>query len=335
MRIKKVTVRDIAKESGVSIATVSRYLNQDFSSMSMATRARIHDVVERSGYVNTRTKSSGVIGAVIPGLSDPYFASLIEQLTIRLEAAGFTLLLKITQDSAEQERKAIRSLLSPSVSGIIYMSTVTSEENCIELLRDAKKPFVMLDSYMSEYNAPALVFSDGTAGMYEAANYLIQLGHRDIAYLSGLQVGIFEHYRYQGYVSALLSHGLTVKPELIRFKDFSIEGAMAAFRDLLDSGARFSAIICESDLMAAGVYQVCRQRGISIPDDLSVVGFNNSLESKIIEPQLTTVDQLVDQLAEKAALMIRKQIKGESLTDRVCKVTPKLICRESVREIPH
>lgn len=333
MREKRPTVRDIARDAGVSIATVSRFLNQDYSSMSDATKQRLHEVVAESGYVNLKARSSRMAAIVIPNITDPFFAMTVESITAQLEKAGFSVQLCLTHDSVEQEERSIRSLLTPAVSGIVYMSTVTSKENCYELLKAEGKPFVVLDSYLSEYNVPALVFSNGVYGMYEVTKYLLEAGHRNIAYLSGLRYGMFETYRYQGYVNAQLDSGLAVNPKLVRFVGFSLEEGMAGFQDLRASGEDFSAIICESDQMAAGVYKACRQAGLSIPEDLSVVGYNNSTIAAMLEPPLSSVDQQTDLLAERAVRLLQQQIQGETLTDRVQKIAPRFVIRNSVRNL--
>lgn len=330
---KKPTVRDIAKKADVSITTVSRFLNQDFGAMSDATKQRIHDAVIESGYVNTRVKLKRTIAIVIPGLSDPFFAMVVENLTMTLEQAGFSTQLCLTGDSIENERRMIQSLLIPTISGIIYMSTVTSEDNCYELLKKAEKPFVVLDSYLSEYNVPAMAFSNGVYAMYEVTKYLLEAGHRSIAYLSGLRQGMFENNRYQGYVQAQLDWGLAVNPALVKLVGFSIEDGMNGFRELQASGEAFTAVICESDQMAAGVYKLCQRMGISIPEELSVVGFNNSLIAEVLEPPLDSVDQQLDQMAYYAVDMLKRQIQGENLTDRVKKIPSWLVIRNSVRSL--
>lgn len=327
---KKTTVRDLAKETGVSIATISRYLNQDYGAMSEATRLRIQKAVEKSGYINTKSRNRGTVAVVLPGLADPFFAQMIEQFSAALEGMDYALQLYVSRNSMKQEEQIIRSLINSSVSGIIYMSTVTSEENCIDLLLDSGKPFVVMDSYLSEYNAPALVFSDGSYGMYETVKYLLAAGHEKIAYLSGLKIGVFEHYRYQGYVNALLDAELAVNPELIRFIGFGLEDGMRGISDLLDSGVQFTAVVCESDQLAAGVYKVCRRRGIDIPKDLSVVGVNNSFIADMLEPGLTSLDQRIDIQVENAIALLQKRIRGEVDGARVCKVASELVCRDSV-----
>lgn len=335
MREKRVTVRDVAKEAGVSIATVSRFLNQDFSSMSESTKQRIHQVVRDSGYVHTqKAKAHRSVAIVMPNIIDPYFAMMVEALTAQLEKVGITSQLCLTRDSIEQEERSIRSILaSSSVSGALCMSTVTSEKNYYGLLKNAGKPFAVLDSYLSECNVPGLVFCNGVLGMCDVTKYLLSLGHQNIAYLSGMRHAIFENYRYQGYVNALLGSGLTVNPRLVRFVGFGVEDGMAGFRDLRASGESFTAIICESDQMAAGVYKACAQDGISIPEELSVVGFNNSPVATLLEPELTSVDQQVDLLAEKAVQMLCQQMQGDPVADRVQTVPPKLVIRNSVRDL--
>lgn len=333
MSEKKTTVREVAREANVSIATVSRFLNQDYSGMSEDTKQRLAVTVETLGYVNPRTKQNRTAALVLPGITDPFFASLVETVSAALERAGFSVQLCLTHDSPEQEEHAIRRLLTPAVSGVVYISTVTSKENCYDLLKNAGKPFVVLDNYLSEYNAFALVFSNGVYAMYEATNYLLEQGHRRIAYLSGMRLGMFEHYRYQGYVNSLLDAGLQVDPRLVRFVGFNQQDGYHGFRDLLKAGEEFSAVICESDLLAAGVYQACHQAGLRIPEDVSVIGFNNSLVCTLLEPALTSVDQQLDILAEQAVQVLEQQIRGEVLSERTKKVPTKLVCRDSVRSL--
>ena len=334
MNGKKVTVKDLANESGFSVATVSRYLNGDYSSMSSKTKEFLDEIVRDSGYISRKDKNpSNVIGLVVPNLSDPYFGMVIEAIQQKINKYGYVLQLGISDDSFEKEEHLIKGMLGPSVSGILYMSTVTSKENCFDLLKNEEKPFVVFDSYLSELNVPAMVFSNGVYGMYEATKYLVENGHRDIAYLSGLRYGMFEHCRYQGYVNGLLSLGITVNPNLVRFIDFSVESGEQAFDELIDNKEQFTAILCESDLLAAGVYRSCVRRGIRIPEQLSVIGYNNSIVSSLLNPQMTSVDQNLSEMAEEAICMLIKQIQGQALVDHVKMVPSVLIKRDSVRKI--
>lgn len=333
MNGKKPTVREIAKKTGVSITTISRFLNKDFSSMSDATRRKIQEAIDESGYVNLKAKSGGDIAVIIPSLMDPFFAEMVEKLGDSIEQEGFAFRLCLTHDSLENEEKTVRNLIASNIAGVIYLSSVTFEDNCYELLIKENKPFVVMDSYLSEYTVPALVFSNGVYGMYQMTRYLLEAGHKKIAYLSGLRFGMFEHYRYQGYVNALLDSSCVVNPKLVKFIGFSMKDGENGFRELLSSGEKFSAVICESDQLAAGVYKACRSEGIRIPDDLSVVGYNNSSVAGLLEPELTSVDQRLDLMAGEAVQMLIKQIYGQKIEKYVCKIEPELIYRDSVRRL--
>lgn len=304
--------------------------------MSDTTKQRISETVEKMGYIHPRARQDRTVALVIPNISDPFFAATVESVSAALDHAGYAMQLCLTHDSMEQEERCIKKLLSPGISGIVYMSTVTSKENCYDILKNAEKPFVVLDSYLSEYNASAFVFSNGVYAMYEVTQYLLEQGHREIAYLSGIRYGMFEHFRYQGHVNGLLNAGIEVNPHLVRFVGFDIEDGLAGFLDLYQSGETFTAIICENDLLAAGVYKGCSRVGLRVPEDLSVVGFNNSIISTLLEPALTTVDQQVDLLAEYAVQMLEKQMRGENLVDRTKRFPSKMVLRDSVRCIlPH
>lgn len=330
---KRTTIRDVAREAEVSITTVSRFLNRDYASMSETTKLRISKAVSKLGYNNPRSKGRRCVALVIPSISDPFFAQTAEAVSEQLESVGISMQLCLTGDLFDKEERIIRRLLTPEITGIIYMSTVTTSENCYDMLKAEGKPFVVLDSYLSEYNAPAMVYSNGVYGMYEVTGYLLENGHRDIAYLSGIRYGMFEHYRYQGYVNALLNAGLEVNPRLTRFVSFGVDDGLRAFEELYSSGEHFTAVICESDQLAAGVYKGCHRANLSIPGDISVVGYNNSNISTLLEPALTTVDQCLDILAENAVDMLIKQLNDRPIVDRTIRVPAKLILRNSVANI--
>lgn len=331
---KRVTVRDLANESGFSVATVSRYLNGDFSAMSNETRNRLEAVVQSSGYIMRKEKTiSNTIGLVVPNLTDPYFGMVVDTVQYKASERGYVLQLGVSDDAFAKEEKLIKDMLSTTITGILYMSTVTSKENCFELLKSERKPFVVFDSYLSEVNVPAMVFSNGVYGMFEATKYLIERGHQNIAYLSGLRSGWFEHCRYQGYVNALLSSGIAVNPELVRYVDFSIEAGERGFDELIDNNEQFTAILCENDLLAAGVYRTCQKRNIRIPRDLSVIGYNDSIVSELLNPRLTSVNQNLSEMADAAIDLLIKQVQGQPIIDHVKNVESRLIARESVQEI--
>jgi len=329
----RYTVRDLAKDAGVSIATVSRYLNQDYSSMSENTRKKLDELVEKNDYVYSKIKAPINIAVVIPDITDPFFAQIVEEIESCAEISKYNVQLCLSQESFERERQYIKKLLQQNVSGIIYMSTVNEEQNCYDMLKEAGKPFVVLDSYLSEYNVPALVFSNGVWGMYEATKHLIENGHTQIAYISGLRFNMFEHYRYQGYVNALLDSGMAVNPDLVKFVGFDMEEGMKCFQELLESEKRFSAIICENDVLAMGVYKVSAQRGIRIPEDLSVIGYNNTILAKCAMPPMTSVDQHVNQMIQTTVKLLMKQIRNEPITDKIVRVAPSLVIRDSVKKI--
>lgn len=329
----KYTVRDLARDAGVSITTVSRFLNQDYSSMSENTRKKLDELAEKNGYVNPKAKSPMNIAVVIPDITDPFFAQIVEGVERCSDYYHYNVQLCLSAESFEREEKYIKKLIQQNVSGIVYMSTVNEEKNCYQLLKDAGKPFVVLDSYLSEYNVPGLVFSNGVWGMYEATKYLIQNGHVDIAYISGLRFHMFEHYRYQGYVNAFLDSGLTVKPSLVKFVGFRMEDGMNCFRELLQEKQDFTAIICENDVLAMGVYRVCAEKNIKIPEDLSIIGYNNTILAACAQPALTSVDQSVKEMIRTAIELLMKQIHEEPITDKIVKITPSLVIRDSVRNL--
>ena len=327
---KRTTVRDVAKEANVSITTVSRFLNQDYGSMSEATKLRIAKAVQKLGYNNPRAKSRRCVALVLPNVRDPFFAGMVEAVERKLESMGISMQLCLTEDSFEKEEKIIRSLIWPDITGLLYMSTVTAKENCYEILKTACKPFVVMDSYLSEYNAPAMVFSNGVYGMYEATKYLVEMGHRDIAYLSGIRYGMFEHHRYQGYVNAMLDSGLKVNTELVRFGSYEVEAGLQAFESLRTSDKHFTAIICENDQLAAGVYKGCLRAGLKIPEDISIIGSDGYALGAISRPQFDSVAHSISELVELAISRLIEIAEKKNQTPRQIILRPYIIERNSV-----
>lgn len=331
----KVSIRQIAKEAGVSITTVSRIVNGDFSSVREDTKARVLEIVEKYNYQPSKSQrrdnsqSQTLVGVVLPN-SEPFFVDIAKSIDSALNKHGLDMIVKWSEDDIELETKDIKKLGKIGVLGILYMSTTTSPVDCYGELIKNGIPFVVLDSYLNEYNVPAAVFVDGEAGIYEMTKYLISNGHKNIAYISGISYDCFSHGRYQGYAKALLENGIAVDPDIISFGRFSIEEGKNSLRKLFDSGKKFTAVVCESDVIALGAMEMAIQSGLNIPGDLSITGFDDSLISKVVTPRLTTVKQPIDQIAQKAVEMLLAQVKGEIIQEKIVLLPPEIVIRDSV-----
>lgn len=330
----KTSVRDIAKEANVSITTVSRYLNNDYRSMSETTRQRIGEVIKKREYVyKPKKKTNRRIGIVLPDLANPFFAQMANALEYAAGELNLDVQLALSHNDYQKERSHVERMVNNQIAGLIYMSTVSSQENCYGYLTEQKIPFVVLDSYLDEYSVPAAVYVDGKKAVYEISKHLIRCGHRSIAYISGLKYSSFGHDRYQGYTNALLEAGIRVDPELVRFCGFEAANGAESFLSLYQSSIPFTAVICENDMIAFGVANECSKMGIRIPDDLSVTGFDNTYMAAYFSPPLTSVEQHVGRQAEKAMELLLCQIKREPLQEKIVLIEPTLVMRKSVKDI--
>ncbi|MDR1193162.1 MAG: LacI family transcriptional regulator [Peptococcaceae bacterium] len=330
----KVSIRDVAKKSNVSITTVSRYLNNNYDSMSESTRQHIEKIIRQSGYVyRPKKKCLNRVGLVLPDIANPFFAQMVSALETSASRRGYEILLGITGEDFEKEAALVKRLSESDAAGIIYMSAVSTTQNCYDYLKENNVSFVALDSYLDNYTMPAAVYVDGKKGMYELTLALIEKGHRDFAYISGLKYSSFGHSRYQGHINALLESGITVNPELVRFSGFEPGNGAESFLSLRQSGAHFTAVICENDMIAFGVADECRKLGLRIPDDLSLTGFDDTNLARYYNPPLTSVNQHLDQQGEKALELLIGQINGETPEEKYVVIPPTLALRESVKEL--
>lgn len=335
-----MTIREIAQESEVSITTVSRIINNDFSSVSDNTRKRVQEVIRKNRYVagqkaKIKTKSTSCskkrIALIIPEVSQMFFSSIIDEAERQCTGRNKELILCCSRNSIDLEKEHVQYLIDHDVEGILYMSTSTCNENYFGDLKRAGKKFVVLDNNFTDFSLPGAVFVDGEAGIYEMTNYLLRNGHQNIAYFSGVAHCKFNNRRHQGYTRALLEHNIAVDPWLTIFGDFTWASGMESVEKLLRKKKDVTAIICENDLIACGAISELKKHGLSVPDDVSVTGFDNMSISKILVPALTTVDQHIELIVEKAMDLLDQMNRNQGMETNIEKITPDIIYRDSVR----
>ncbi len=329
---RSVTIRDVAKTAGVSVSTVSRVLNGKVD-VSRDTKKAILSVIDDLGYSSNlaarsmRSQKKNLIGLVMPDIAYPYAIEIMKGVNRAVAESEFDLLVYTSGDVRKSgrissEQKYI-SLLAKSLSdGVIVVAPATSDFNI-------DKPLVSIDPVMSNPSFPA-VHATNYQGALEAMEYLIGLGHRRIGYIGGRVELESANRRLMGYRDALEKAGITIDEVLITSGDFTTETGIQSGRDLLMLKDRPTAIFASNDQMAMGVYQVADEMGLRIPDDFSLVGFDNIPESKYLG--LTTVDQFISEMGYAATQMLIKIINDLPLEDQTYKVQTQLIVRSSCRE---
>lgn len=308
------TLRDVAEAAGVHAATASRALNPATRGLVNAdTARRVIKVAESLGYRpnpiarGLKTAKSGTVGLVIPDLTNPLFPPIVRGIEDVLEPAGYSGLIVNTDNDPGRERAQIESLRSRQVEGLI-VATALIEHPLLERLHREGLTMVMVNRRTEGVDAPSITPDDAT-GVSMAVEHLASLGHRRIAHLSGPQTTSTGVVRARAFRSAVHDLGLDDDPGLVTTcEHWSEEDGAESLRDLLDRGVEFTAVVAGNDLIALGCYDVFAERGLSCPDDVSVVGFNDMPFLDKLRPPLTSVAVPHHQVGVEAARMLLEAI---------------------------
>jgi LacI family transcriptional regulator len=332
---KSITILDVAKEAGVSVSTVSRVLN-DKEDVAQETSARVRAVIENLGYASSlaargmRSHHTNVIGLIMPDVSSLYCVEVMRGVNQAIARLDYDLIIYTNGDirkygTADQERHYVMLLNGGITDGVIVVAGATTKFS-------TNAPVVIVDPNHEQPDFPAIV-SDNREGSLAAMNYLTGLGHRRIGCITGRLDLLSACQRLQGYKDGLAAAGIVVDDTLIQIGDYTIDTAVECARTLLSRNNPPTAIFAANDMSAIGVYQAAGEAGLCIPQDLSVIGFDNLRESTFLKPPLSTVDQFLPLMGKIAVDMIVKQIKGEVLETHLHKIETHLVVRESCRSL--
>lgn len=333
-----VTIKDIAEKANVSITTVSRVLNNKSKGVGEETRQNILKIVEELNYVPNAvakglvTKKTNIIGLVIPDITNPYYPELAKGVEGTANEYGYNILLCGTNNEPEKESNYLRILREHYVAGIVYNSSNHVKDSTIGQLNNANIPFVLIENETSQADVMR-VYTDAKLGMMKMVDYLISMGHRKIAYLSGPEDSYSASIRYEGYREALFNHGIPFDESLVQFGAPTRADGFELTKKLLKSKANFTAIACFNDLMAVGALQKLKTKGIQVPLDVSVTGYDNVYVTKITTPKITTIEQPAYEMGCQAAKMLIEKIEGNTLPNKTSMFDITLKLRESVRRI--
>lgn len=331
---------DIAQQAGVSEATVSRVLN-DRPGVSTETRQAVLTALDVLGYerpARLRKRSAGLVGLVVPELDNPIFPAFAQIIESNLAQGGYTPVLCTQTPGGVTEDEYVEMLLDRQVSGIVFVSGLhadtTADHERYHKLLDRPLPIVLVNGYVAGIDAPFVSCDDNAAGELGVA-HLVALGHRRIGLISGPSRFMPVQRKIAGYRAAMKKLvGLTdaALDELISLSLFGVEGGQAAAGRLFDRGV--TGIVCGSDLMALGAIRAARQRGLSIPDDVSVVGYDDSPLIAFTDPPLTTVRQPVTAMAVAAVRALIDEINGQATHRSEYVFRPELVVRASTGAAP-
>ncbi|MFW6238424.1 MAG: LacI family DNA-binding transcriptional regulator [Halanaerobiales bacterium] len=324
-------IRDVAEKAGVSIATVSRVLNNR-EEVSPETRTRVEKVIAEIGYQpnllgrNLRRSETRMILVSLYSMSNPFYSRVVRGIEEGGRERDYNILIYNNNGDPDRERLYLGLLENRLVDGVILMSPQLPAG---ELVRIGKEyPLIQCCEYIEDISVPR-VSVDNVAAARTAVEHLIERGHRRIAMIGGPREVLSAVQREEGYRQALEENGLSYDPDLIISGHYTNKGGERAARELLARRERPTAIFAISDMMAVGAVMAARDAGLKIPEDMAVVGFDNSEISAIYDPSLTTISQPRYDLGRLTVDLLIEIINGDGLEKKEYQLEHELIVRES------
>lgn len=325
---KRITIGDVAAQAGVSVATVSKVLNGRYG-VAQDTATRVKAVIEELGYEasliarSLRSSRTNVIGILVADF-EPFSAELLKGAALAIRGSGYEVVVYSGghgHDHAGWERRYMSRL-----SGTLTDGTILVTPTVVDVVNDA--PVVAVDAHTGTSGLPT-VSSDNLKGAIVATEHLIRLGHRRIGFLAGRPDLESAQLREQGYRQALGAAGIVIDPELVLVGGYTAADAAAPARQLLQMDDPPSAVFAANDLSAIETIEAAQALGLRVPDDVSVVGFDNVPESALIDPPLTTIDQSIQQMGFEAVRLLIALIEDPSRPPVHVTLPTELVVRQS------
>ncbi|WP_422107671.1 LacI family DNA-binding transcriptional regulator [Winogradskyella sp.] len=339
--MRPVTLKEIAKELEISVATVSKAL-KGYPDVNPKTRKKVEALAKALNYspntaaINLRKQHTKTIGVIIPAVVHYFFSSVIDAIIKIADERGYLVILLQSDESFELEEKQVNLLLSKGIDGlIISLSNHTRTYTHLKKLRDFDVPFVQMDKISKIVESSKVIIDDRKAA-YEAVEYLIKKGHKRIAHFRAGLTPQNSIDRYLGYKMALEDHNILFDKSLVYIcdnnKDFE-DGQINAEKLINDHGNSVDAIFAVSDLVAIGAMHYLKNNNINVPNDIAVIGFSNWFMSSVISPQLSTVNQDGSKIGEAAINLLFEEInnkkEGHPRLNKTVVIDTHLIIRES------
>ncbi|WP_105631871.1 DNA-binding transcriptional regulator CytR [Cronobacter dublinensis] len=333
-QVAAATMKDVAVRARVSTATVSRALMNP-EKVSQATRNRVEQAAIDVGYLpgslnrNLKRNESRTILVIVPDICDPFFSEIIRGIEVTAAEQGYLVLIGDCAHQNQQEKTFIDLIITKQIDGMLLLGSRLPFDASKEEQRNLP-PIVMANEFAPELELPT-VHIDNLTAAFNAVNYLHELGHQRIACIAGPEEMPLCHYRLQGYVQALRRSGMTVDPHYIARGDFTFEAGASALEQLLSLPQPPTAIFCHSDVMALGAMSMAKRRGYRIPDDISIIGFDNIALAEFCDPPLTTVAQPRFDIGREAMLLLLSQLNGHTVSSGSRLLDCELVLRGTTR----
>ncbi|KOY39733.1 substrate-binding domain-containing protein [Vibrio parahaemolyticus] len=330
------TMKDIAKLAGVSTSTVSHVINKT-RFVSEEISERVNNAAKELNYYapsalarSLKVNRTKTIGMLVTTSTNPFFGEVVKGVERSCYHKGYSLILCNTEGDNERMRQSINTLLQKRVDGLILMCSSLEGERIDVFERYPDIPVVVMDW------GPMLFTSDkiqdnSLRGGYLAAKYLIDCGHTEIGCITGPLIKHQAQMRYEGYKRAMNEAGLEFNANWIVESDFECEGGYQAFKKMAERGTLPSSIFVSNDMMAMGVINAANELGIKVPDDLSIIGYDDIHIAKFMSPSLTTIHQPKYRLGQAAVETLVRRLDDKSNEAQVVQLEPTLVVRNSVK----
>lgn len=332
---------DVAQAAGVSVSTASRALNglAKDCRISDETALMVKQAAQRLGYRpsqvarSLRLKRTGLLGMVVPDLSNPFFSSIARAVTLSAEAEGFSAILADSDGSLSREQTLIEQMVARNVEALV-VCPVGLEFSHLEQVAEQGLPLVAVDRCKAN-SSMVQVTSDHVAGARQAIEVLLAAGHRHIGILQGLPGTLPGDLRLQGVREALAKAGRKFDLRLVAGEQFTYESGYRSTRKLLAAFPQITALFAMSTPNVFGAFQAATEMGLRVPDDLSLICFDDMAFADFMQVPITTIAQDVPELGRCAAALVSEQLRlGKPMRKRMHKVPVTLISRASVRKVP-
>ncbi|MCD8214971.1 MAG: LacI family transcriptional regulator [Clostridiales bacterium] len=325
-------ISEVAAMAGVSPAAVSRYFNGGY--LSKEKKEKIEQVIAETGYSpfssaqSLRTKKNFIIGVIVPKISSESISKMVNGITKALEGSKYSLILANTDNIYEKEVDYLNIFKTGNVDGVILTATILTSAH-YKAMKKIGKPLVVLSQYAESFPC---VYNDDFHGAYYAVCHLIDRGCRKIAYIGVTKKDKSAgQNRYDGYIKALTDNGITPDPVIMKEGTFNLGSGTARMREILESGNRIEGVFCATDNLAVGAMRAIKELGLSVPEDIKIIGVGNTQMSEIVTPALSTVKLYYETAGEEACKLLLDLLSSEK-TFKQLRLGYKITERESTKK---
>lgn len=327
------SIKDVAREAGVSIATVSRVLN-DIDVVNEDTKKKVLDAIKVLKYRpnivarSLKTQRTKTIGILLPDISNQFYPEIVRGAEDVSNIYDYNIILCNSDLDIEKEKEYLRVLKEKMVDGVLYMSSSLQDE-ILELINELDLKTILIETKDKDGLLPSVTI-DNIKASYESTNHLIKKGIKEIAFI-GTEKDSMNAWgeRYVGYENAMKEAGIAIDPELVYLKSMKVKTGYEAIQYFLKNNKKFKGVVCASDDIAMGAINALRDNGLEIPKDVSVIGFNDNYAASIFYPKITTISQPTYDMGSVAMRMLIKLLNKKEIDNPHYVLEHQLIERES------